>query len=483
MQTPTEPSGATQPSSISSRAENPQMHHSARTVWLSRLAVACVLIWPALEVADCFAQRGGGSRGGGGERGGGASRGGGGASHGGGASRGGGERGGSSRGGGQWSRGAEGATHASGRHQGAGHQGAGTQSAGGWRGGGESKPQVSQQGGAPRGGQPFSGGGIPHGQRESFSHLPGVRVDGGSTHRGSANVAGAYRGGTNVAGGYRGGAGYSGGGSYPGGYGQSLWSLALGLGGYGSGGYGFGGYGGYYGGGSGIPFGSSLFRGSYCDYYQPRSYYGAYGTNYAAPRVVAPNYAAAGGSSANGAVVPAAGAAAEFQRRAEQAFREHRYDEAARLSHHAIVEDNQNGKLYLFASQALFALGEYQAASAAIQQAAALLDRSEWGFVVENYRRIYRGPDYVTQMARLVEFIEKNPEAAYAYFLRGYHYVYLGHEEAARKQLSKALELESRDRLAAELLTLVGGTPPAAAEPSALIPPEVEKRILPGEDS
>ncbi|MDA0660448.1 MAG: hypothetical protein O3C60_16625, partial [Planctomycetota bacterium] len=61
--------------------------------------------------------------------------------------------------------------------------------------------------------------------------------------------------------------------------------------------------------------------------------------------------------------------ASDFQSRAEQAFREHRFDEAARLSDHATVEDPQNGKLYLFAAQAKFALGEYEAATDYVNRA------------------------------------------------------------------------------------------------------------------
>lgn len=181
----------------------------------------------------------------------------------------------------------------------------------------------------------------------------------------------------------------------------------------------------------------------------------------------------------NGAVIPAAGEAAEFQFEAEQAFQDGRYEDAARLSNHAIVEDSQNGKLHLFASQTFFALEDYVSAAAAVQQAAALLDRSEWGFVVENYQEFYRGDDYVTQMAKLDKFIKQEPNVAYAYFLRGYHFLFLGHEEAAREDLAKAVELENRDLLAAELLKMAGGEVPApVAEPT----PEAEIIPLPVEE-
>ncbi len=217
--------------------------------------------------------------------------------------------------------------------------------------------------------------------------------------------------------------------------------------------------------------------------YRSYDYYGYYTSPYYTRRSYTVPYVeqhSAPAASASRPVIPAAGKAAGFQLQAEQAFREHRYEEAARLSNHALVEDGQNGKLHLFASQTLYALGDYQSAAAAIQQGAALLDRSEWGFVVENYKEFYRGDDYVTQTARLVEFSKKNPDAAYAHFLLGYQYKFLGYDESARKRLSKAVALESRDRLAAELLVMAGGEVPSAAEKTTVDSAPKEAPPVPG---
>ncbi len=183
----------------------------------------------------------------------------------------------------------------------------------------------------------------------------------------------------------------------------------------------------------------------------------------------------------DGQVIAAAGNAGEFQWQAEQAFREQRYEDAARLVNHAVVEDGDNGLLHLFASQALFAMGDYQSAAAAVQQGAALLDRSQWGFVVENFREFYGANDYVPQAKALVEFTKANPNESYAFFLLGYHYKFLGHDEAARKQLAKAVELESRDRLAGELLVMAGGQLPAQ-QTTAPDPVMTAKPPVTGED-
>jgi len=158
----------------------------------------------------------------------------------------------------------------------------------------------------------------------------------------------------------------------------------------------------------------------------------------------------------------------DFQRRAEGAFRAGRYNEAARNAHHALVEMPRDGKLFLFTSQALFAVGDYQGAAATIHQGVSLLEPKDWGYVVENYQQYYRGRDYVTQMDRLNEYIKKNPEAAYAHFVRGYQHGFLGHKKTAVRELTKAVELEGRDKLAARLLEHFGGTAPnSAAKDSA----------------
>jgi len=219
----------------------------------------------------------------------------------------------------------------------------------------------------------------------------------------------------------------------------------------------------------GLPwYGSTEYRyyESYVPYYVPYTVPVPYvvETELSEPMVVQPE-------SASGAIIPATGEAAEYQLQAERAFREGRYEEAARLSNHAIVEDSQNGRLHLFASQVFFALGDYTSAAAAIQQAAALLDRVEWGFVVEHYQEFYQGEDYVSHMAGLDEYIKQNPDAAYAYFLRGYHFLYLGHEEAARNDLAEAIKLEPRDLLAADLLKAAGGIVPEPPEAESIPSP------------
>ena len=57
----------------------------------------------------------------------------------------------------------------------------------------------------------------------------------------------------------------------------------------------------------------------------------------------------------------------------------------------------------------------------------------------------------------------KNPDDAAARFVRGYHFLYLdNHADYAKRELSKALELESGDRLASDVIARLNGDPVAS---------------------
>tara|TARA_R110002073_G_scaffold154858_1_gene310038 strand:+ start:9016 stop:9882 length:867 start_codon:yes stop_codon:yes gene_type:complete len=182
-------------------------------------------------------------------------------------------------------------------------------------------------------------------------------------------------------------------------------------------------------------------------------------------------------SAAPGPSVPVDSADSNsFRVRAEAAFRNSNYAEAARLSNHALVDSPQDGKLVLFFAQTLFAIGDYQGAASAIHRAASLLDPEQWGYIVENYSQYYRGNGYVDQMARLNEFIKSNPDAASARFVRGYQFGFLGQTEVAIRDLNRALELESRDQLAAELVSRFSGAPVGTSSDSVQRAGQLETR-------
>ena len=313
---------------------------------------------------------------------------------------------------------------------------------------------------------------------------PGWAQHGGGGHGGGGHGGGGHAGGGHARGGHgsygHSGGGHSGGASH---YGGGHSGGASHYGGLGHHGYGVHGYGDY---GHDYSYSHYDSPAYFSLSYEPR--YGSYGYAYddglprydvaygsdsslpyvsatlaqgCAPRgscggagPVGPPPPSSGRSSRSVAGGKTAQLGPGYQRGAEEAFRAGRYDQALRLANHALVETPRDGKLHLFASQILLATEDYQGAATAIHQGASLLKPKDWGYVVENFRKYYRGRDYVKQMDRLTKFIKANPEAAHARFLRGYHYGYLGYKEAAHRELAKAVELEGRDKLAARLLKM-----------------------------
>ena len=180
-------------------------------------------------------------------------------------------------------------------------------------------------------------------------------------------------------------------------------------------------------------------------------------------------------------VNPNEGREGSYLGRAQGAFRDGDYDQALRLAQHAAVDNADDGKLFLFLSQALLASDDYRGSADAAHRAMSLLEPKDWGYVVENFRRYYKNADYVEQILRLEKFVQENPEAAHARFLLGYHYGYLGYSKEAVRELSKAAELESRDELARRLIERFGGQAPARPQPkprpAPAPPPEPEGQI------
>lgn len=261
-----------------------------------------------------------------------------------------------------------------------------------------------------------------------------------------------------------------------------------GYGGYGGYGMGHGWYGGYGGYGIGHGYGHYGGYGGYgylyprSDFYASPRYYGHHDDGAASSESA---YAKQSQPSPTPYVVAkpvTTSEGSDYQRRAEGAFRAGDFKGAARLANHALLEMPHNGRILLFSAQTLFAVGDYRRAAEAVHHAASLLSSEHLGYVVENYRRYYRGRAYVDQMDRLNEYIQENPNASYAYFLRGYQHAFLGHQKSALRDLNLAVELESRDQLAAQLIERFGGMPPAVHTADLGEPPAAEEGGHEGHD-
>jgi tetratricopeptide (TPR) repeat protein len=116
--------------------------------------------------------------------------------------------------------------------------------------------------------------------------------------------------------------------------------------------------------------------------------------------------------------------------------------------------------LHEFRALILFALGQYHDAAATIHDVLAIGPGWDWTTMSGLY------PDitvYTEQLRRLEDDIKAHPDAADERFLVAYHYMTEGYNDAAATQLKKVVELEPRDTVAQQLLSMVT---PAPAEGS-----------------
>ena len=97
--------------------------------------------------------------------------------------------------------------------------------------------------------------------------------------------------------------------------------------------------------------------------------------------------------------------------------------------------------------QALFASGQYDEAAGATAMAMNALPQDKWGAVVENFRQLYgNADDYTTQLRALETARDAKPDSPALHFLLGFQYAFLGHKEAAMRELDRAIQLEPRDQ-------------------------------------
>eukprot|EP00456_Euglypha_rotunda_P088184 TRINITY_DN901_c0_g1_i2.p1 TRINITY_DN901_c0_g1~~TRINITY_DN901_c0_g1_i2.p1 ORF type:complete len:305 (-),score=51.27 TRINITY_DN901_c0_g1_i2:21-935(-) len=239
--------------------------------------------------------------------------------------------------------------------------------------------------------------------------------------------------------------------------------------GHGFGGFGHSGFGHhyspfYYGGYSGLGDGSYGYR-SWPQSYTPRVY------TYSGPPTVYMALPTGGTPDSYAATSPSIDATAaglSYKTHAESAFRTHHYEEAIDWAKRAAKMMPRDGRLFLLLSQIHLAVGEYRDAAGAARLGMSLLPTEDWGYIVKNFRNYYHDTDYVAQVRRLGQFSAEHPNHADSHFLLGYHWVFLGHPNAANRELTKAAELNPRDEWATRLLAVVDGPVPQPRP----IPPE-----------
>jgi tetratricopeptide (TPR) repeat protein len=167
-------------------------------------------------------------------------------------------------------------------------------------------------------------------------------------------------------------------------------------------------------------------------------------------------------------------AVAKFDQ-ARAAFLEGRYDEALKLTDAAVAQMPRDAVLHEFRSLVLFALQRYAESAAAIH---AVLDVGP-GWDWKTMSSLYPSTEVYTKQLRALEAArDKDPKTADLRFLLGYHYLTLGHQDAALSSFRRAAELQPKDTVAAALVATLS---PRDAQP-AKAPATAAPKPVPADD-
>jgi tetratricopeptide (TPR) repeat protein len=110
---------------------------------------------------------------------------------------------------------------------------------------------------------------------------------------------------------------------------------------------------------------------------------------------------------------------------------------------------------------ALFALGEYQPAAAALNSFLSSAPGMDWTTMSSLYGSV---DEYQAQLSKLEEYCRSHPGDAPAYFVLAYHYLAIGSKDAAVDALKVVVENQPKDTTAKRMLDSLA--PPAQTPPA-----------------
>ena len=193
-------------------------------------------------------------------------------------------------------------------------------------------------------------------------------------------------------------------------------------------------------------------------YVQPQEYYGNYGAGIPVnPNIVDSQYDPSGGQAyaqraadQSSPTIPANPAAQKYSSLAESEFRSSNYDMAKRHVNYALLEDNSNGYLWLFASHISMALGDYERSTMELGASTLRLHQNQWDFFVRDSQFWYPRNQYAEQLKSLDAFCESQ-NRDYGWALRGFHLACSGQTALAQEDFRRALQLNRENQLALHL--------------------------------
>ena len=133
----------------------------------------------------------------------------------------------------------------------------------------------------------------------------------------------------------------------------------------------------------------------------------------------------------------------------QDTFREGRFDDALKAARDAAQKKPNDPTIQQFASLVAFALGKFADASTAAHAALHHGPHWKWKRLKGHYAKteVYTG-----QLRALEKFVREHPASAESRFLLAYHYLMLGHSQAARSHLKRVAEQKPDDKLVRQLL-------------------------------
>jgi tetratricopeptide (TPR) repeat protein len=192
-------------------------------------------------------------------------------------------------------------------------------------------------------------------------------------------------------------------------------------------------------------------------YQQPIALTGGTTINYSRPLVV---YQTSNATQDVSDRLPDA-AQAQFDR-ARQAFAGRDYQAALVFINGALALAPDDSTLHEVRALVLFALGNYQEAAAPLYAVLSVRPGWDWATMRSFYATV---PDYTQHLRELEVHQAENPSSAAASFVLAYHYLTMGHDQAAADQYRNVIANNEDDYLSRSLLDSIVGNEPVGPPP------------------
>lgn len=142
------------------------------------------------------------------------------------------------------------------------------------------------------------------------------------------------------------------------------------------------------------------------------------------------------------------------------------YEQALKLANEALKSMPNDAVVHEFRALCLFALGYTRPAAAALHAVLSVGPGWDWTTLASLYPDI---ETYTQQLRKLEEFAKSQPDQADAHFVLAYHYMTMGHTDAAANQFRAVLRLVPGDAVSQQMYEMLTYKPAEGAEPKPAV--------------